>query len=77
VFIFDLTTLAPDQMPKLFSVSKPIRRRGQVDGICMYFKAIFDDDISFVVDWSRRRQDTLVDGSLPDTCAHLSCWRNF
>jgi protein arginine N-methyltransferase 1 len=46
VFTFDLTTLTLDQIPKRFSVSKPVKRRGQVDGICMYFKAIFDDDIS-------------------------------
>jgi protein arginine N-methyltransferase 1 len=46
VFTFDLTTLMLDQIPKRFSVSKPIIRCGQVDGICMYFKAIFDDDIS-------------------------------
>jgi protein arginine N-methyltransferase 1 len=45
VFTFDLATLTLDQLPKRFSVSKPIVRRGQLDGICMYFKAIFDDDI--------------------------------
>lgn len=28
-------------------MSKPIIRRGQVDGVCIYFKAIFDEDISF------------------------------
>ena len=47
VCIFDLTSLTLDQIPKQFSVSKPIIRRGQVDGVCMYFTAIFDDDISF------------------------------
>ena len=47
VFTFDLITLTLDQIPKRFSVSKPIIRRGQVDGVCMYFKAIFDADISF------------------------------
>ena len=46
VFTFDLTTLTLDQLPKRFCVSKPIIRAGQVDGICMYFRAIFDDDIS-------------------------------
>src|SRR6476620_5908792 len=46
VFTFDLTTLTLDQIPKRFFVSKPIIRAGQVDGICMYFRAIFDDDIS-------------------------------
>src|SRR6476660_3286936 len=47
VFTFDLTTLTPDQSPKLFAVCKPVLRQGQVDGICMYFKADFDDDLSF------------------------------
>lgn len=47
VFRFDLNTLTLDRIPKRFCVTKPIIRRGQVDGICMYFKAIFDDDISF------------------------------
>jgi precorrin-6B methylase 2 len=47
VFTFDLTTLTLDQIPKRFSVTKPIIRCGQVDGICMYFKATFDADISF------------------------------
>src|SRR5262245_42166115 len=45
VFTFDLTTLALEQIPKRFSVSKPIMRPGQADGICIYFKAIFDDNI--------------------------------
>ena len=47
VFTFDLATLTLHQIPKRFSVSKPIIRRGQVDGVCIYFKAIFDEDISF------------------------------
>ena len=47
VFSFDLNTLTLDHIPKRFCVSKPVVRRGQVDGICMYFKATFDDDITF------------------------------
>ena len=47
MFRFDLTTLALDQLPKRFSASKPVVRHGQLGGICMYFKAIFDDDNSF------------------------------
>ena len=47
VFTFDLTALTREQIPKRFLVSKPVMRSGQVDGICIYFKAIFDDDISF------------------------------
>ena len=47
VFTFDLTTLTREQIPKRFLVSKPVVRNGQVDGICIYFKATFADDISF------------------------------
>lgn len=47
VFTFDLCTLTVGQIPKRVSVRKPVRRRGEVNGICMYFKAIFDDEISF------------------------------
>jgi protein arginine N-methyltransferase 1 len=46
VFTFDLANLTLEQIPKRFSVRKPIVRRGQANGICIYFKAIFDDDIS-------------------------------
>ena len=47
VFSFDLATVTRDHLPKRFCVKKPIVRRGQLDGICMYFRAIFDNDISF------------------------------
>ena len=47
VFSFDLATLTLDQVPKRFSVSKPVIRSSELSGICMYFKATFDDDISF------------------------------
>jgi protein arginine N-methyltransferase 1 len=47
VFAFDLTTLTLEKVPSRLTVSKPIVRHGQLDGICMYFKAAFDDDISF------------------------------
>lgn len=47
VFRFDLNTITLDQIPKRFCVTKPIVRPGQADGICMYFKATFDDDIAF------------------------------
>ena len=47
VFTFDLITLTLEQIPKRFLVSKPVVRNGQVDGISIYFKAVFADDISF------------------------------
>ena len=47
VFTFDLTTLTREQMPKRFLVSKRVVRNGQVDGVCIYFKATFAEDICF------------------------------
>jgi type I protein arginine methyltransferase len=46
-FVFDLTVLTRKQLPRRFSVRKPVKRRGQLDGICMYFRAVFDDEIAF------------------------------
>jgi protein arginine N-methyltransferase 1 len=46
-FAFDLATLTPGEIPKGFSLRKRIERGGQVDGICIYFTAAFDDDIRF------------------------------
>ncbi|MCE9555040.1 MAG: methyltransferase domain-containing protein [Planctomycetes bacterium] len=47
VFSFDLTTLTRDGIPRRFHIRKRIAHPGRLDGICMYFKASFDDDISF------------------------------
>lgn len=47
VFTFDLTTLTQAELPKRFSSRKPVLRDAQCDGIAMYFRATFDDDISF------------------------------
>jgi type I protein arginine methyltransferase len=46
-FAFDLTTLTRDELPRRFSVRKPVKRLGQLDGICIYFRAIFDNEIAF------------------------------
>jgi protein arginine N-methyltransferase 1 len=55
VFTFDLSTLTREALPKNFSVSKPVVRRGRLDGICMYFKATFGSDISFSTGPDARR----------------------
>jgi hypothetical protein len=39
--------LTLDHVPKRFCASKRIVRPGQVDGVCMYFRATFADDIAF------------------------------
>jgi protein arginine N-methyltransferase 1 len=46
-FAFDLTTLTRDEFPRRFSVRKRVRGLGQLDGICIYFRALFDDKIAF------------------------------
>lgn len=46
-FAFDLTVLTRDEVPRRLSVMKPVKRLGQLDGICMYFRAVFDDEIAF------------------------------
>jgi protein arginine N-methyltransferase 1 len=47
VFSFDLNTLTRDQIPKKQVIKKPIIRNGQMDGVCMYFKVIFEDCFAF------------------------------
>jgi protein arginine N-methyltransferase 1 len=46
-FTFDLGTITLEQLPRRFNILKPIQKSGQLDGICVYFKAIFDDEITF------------------------------
>ena len=46
-FAFDLTSLTCEELPRRFSVRKSVKRSGQLDGICIYFRAIFDDEIAF------------------------------
>jgi len=45
VYCFDLTTLSQEAIPRQFQLRKKILRPGRIDGISMYFKAIFDDEI--------------------------------
>jgi ubiquinone/menaquinone biosynthesis C-methylase UbiE len=47
VFTVDLMTLTLDAVPRRFTVKKPIRRAGELGGVCSYFRAIFDEEISF------------------------------
>lgn len=47
VFAFDLRVLTRDRVPSRFATSKRIVRSGQIDGIAIYFKAMFDGDIGF------------------------------
>lgn len=46
VWTFDLMTLQHRDVPSTFTVSKPVRRAGRLDGICTYFVAWFDHELS-------------------------------
>ena len=47
VLTLDLRTVTRDQLPAQFHVRKPVVRPGQMDGICSFFRARFDDSLSF------------------------------
>jgi type I protein arginine methyltransferase len=44
---FDLTTLRKEDIPATLHFRRAVTRGGRLDGFCLYFKAIFDDEISF------------------------------
>lgn len=43
----DLETIEPEQLPREIRYSRPVKRAGRLDGFCCYFRALFDDEISF------------------------------
>lgn len=48
ILSFDLNDLAdPNSLPTSFSVSRTVRQAGTMDGICLFFRTLFDDDIQF------------------------------
>jgi protein arginine N-methyltransferase 1 len=46
VYTLDFATLRLDELPRHFSINKPVVRGGELDGVCSYFKAIFDDEVA-------------------------------
>lgn len=45
---FDLNAMTdPDELAKSVKVSRTVVRPGRFDGLCLYFRVIFDDQISF------------------------------
>ncbi len=46
VMTFDLRTVREDDLPHTLSFVRPVARSGRLDGLCLYFRARFDDEIS-------------------------------
>jgi len=47
VLFVDLQTVKTEDVPSTIRYVRRIERDGQVDGFCLYFNAIFDDEIKF------------------------------
>ena len=47
VVSFDLETIKESDLPNTIRYLRTVRRDGRLDGFCLYFKAIFDDEIFF------------------------------
>ncbi|WP_052959106.1 methyltransferase domain-containing protein [Methanoculleus sediminis] len=48
ILSFDLNTMHdPGEIPKSIEISKKVVRSGSMDGLCLYFRVIFDDEINF------------------------------
>ncbi len=45
VMAFDLMTVTNGTLPKTVSYRRRVLREGRLDGFCMYFRALFDDEI--------------------------------
>ncbi len=47
MFAFDLNTMnGPNDMPRVVRATREVKRAGALDGLCVYFRAWFDDEIS-------------------------------
>lgn len=45
---FDLNLLeGPDEVPKAAEARRPVVRAGRLDGLCLFFRVIFDDTLAF------------------------------
>ena len=48
VMTFDLNTMeSEDEIQHTVEISRPVANKGSFDGFCLFFKVIFDEDISF------------------------------
>lgn len=58
VLEFDLMTVREKDFPRTISLSRGVVKSGRLDGFCLYFRALFDDEIVFgnspgdeITDW--------------------------
>jgi protein arginine N-methyltransferase 1 len=58
---FNLETLRPNELPTTLQYRGEVTTAGRLDGFCLYFKAMFDEEIFFTT------------SPLPETHAH-TCW---
>lgn len=48
VMSFDLNAIDdPSEIPRCIETSKEVVRSGSIDGLCLYFRVVFDDEIHF------------------------------
>lgn len=47
VFSIDLATAGPEDLPHSLAYERPVVEGGSFDGFCVFFRAWFDDEISF------------------------------
>jgi predicted RNA methylase len=47
VLEFDLMTAREEDFPRTISYSRSVVKSGRLDGFCLYFRALFDDEIVF------------------------------
>lgn len=67
VLTFDLATLRKEDIPTTLHYRRAVTTSGRLDGFCLYFKAIFDDEISFTTG--------PVQGGLPHTHWSIPLYR--
>lgn len=53
VLTFDLETVKPGELPRSFQYARPVAHEGRLDGFCVYYRAVFDEDTAFSVSPAR------------------------
>lgn len=59
-FALDLETLRTGSLPQRLRLERPAVREGRVDGLCLFFRARFDSELSFDTFPERRQSRTPV-----------------
>jgi protein arginine N-methyltransferase 1 len=59
-FALDLETLRPGALPHRLRLERPVVREGRMDGLCLFYRAGFDPELSFDTFPERRQACTPV-----------------